>query len=177
LTERNGFDEIASPLETRLNTRWQRGVVSVGRAYQRFCPDCFRDREDRRVYAGLDGEAQIYRLNFTDFELTLGWQLSDVSQGLIAAHSGSPERCLAARSSLRLIWPWSARVLNENNCSSCKIMYTLTGRLNELQSIAPSVTQSPVRAKGPLPTWVALCRADAAASNTVPAFSTPETTP
>ena len=53
-------------------------------------PTCFRDREDRRVYAGLDGDAQIYRLNFTDFELTLGWQLSDVTQGLIAAHAGSP---------------------------------------------------------------------------------------
>ena len=175
MTERKGFDEVASPLETLLNTRWQRGVVSVARAYQKFCPDCFRDREDRRTYAGLDGEAQIYRLNFTDFELTLGWQLSGVSQGLIAAHAGSPERCLAARSSLRTIWPWSARVLNENNCSSCKIMYSLTGRLSELQSIAPSITEAKGRAQGPLPTWVALCRADAAASVNVPTYNSPET--
>ena len=29
-------------------------------------------------------------------------------------------------------WPWVARVLNENNCSSCKTMYSLTGRLSEL---------------------------------------------
>lgn len=180
-TKAKGFDEALSPIDALLNTRWQRGVVSVARAYQKFCVNCFRDREDRRIYSGLDGDARLFRLNFTDFELTLGWQLSSISKGIIAAHAGSPEHCLAARASLRDRWPWVARVFNENNCSSCKVMYSLTGREAELQNIAPSVTLNGDRVKGnnvqgPLPNWVALCRSDAPGSN-LPTYSAPAPSP
>lgn len=164
--KRSGFDEILSPVSTLLNARWERGVVSVARAHNKFCKDCFRDRVDRRLYAGLDGNVRLMRLNFTDFELTLGWQLSTVSQTLVSAHSGYADRCLAARPSLRDRWPWAARVLNENNCAACQMMYVLTGRAQELDTIAPSITRNfgGNRSFGEdtsLPTWVQLCRASA----------------
>ena len=53
--KRSGFDELLSPVSTLLNARWERGVVSVARAHNKFCKDCFRDRADRRLYAGIDG--------------------------------------------------------------------------------------------------------------------------
>ncbi|MFO1172434.1 MAG: hypothetical protein U1E49_15930 [Hyphomicrobiaceae bacterium] len=165
--KRSGFDELLSPVSTLLNARWERGVVSVARAHNKFCKDCFRDRADRRLYAGIDGNVRLMRLNFTDFELTLGWQLSTVSQTLVSAHSGYPDRCLAARPSLRDRWPWAARVLNENNCAACQMMYVLTGRANELDQIAPSITRNAGRNRAfstepeALPTWVQLCRASA----------------
>ena len=158
---RTGFDEIMSPVSTLLNARWERGVVSVARAHNKFCKDCFRDRVDRRLYAGIDGDVRLMRLNFTDFELTLGWQLSTVSQTLISAHSGYADRCLAARPSLRNRWPWAARVFNENNCAACQMMYVLTGRAKELDSIAPSITKGFVSEESNLPTWVQLCRSTA----------------
>ncbi len=163
---RSGFDELMSPVSTLLNTRWERGLVSAARAHNKFCKDCFRDRADRRLYAGIDGDVRLMRLNFTDFELTLGWQLSTVSQTLVSAHSGYADRCLAARPSLRNRWPWAARVLNENNCATCQMMYVLTGRSKELDDIAPSITRDGGGTRSfieetTLPTWVQLCRASA----------------
>lgn len=160
-TRRSGFDEIGSPLETLLNTRWERGVVSMARAFQTFCPGCFTDREDRRTYAGIDGDARMLRLNFTDFSLTVGWQLSGITEKLVSAHSGYPERCRAARSALRDTWPWMAQVLNENNCASCQILYSLAGRQRELDNIAPATTGTNIQTRSEIPTWVELCRADA----------------
>lgn len=160
-TARSGFDELVSPVETLLNTRWERGVFSLNREFQKLCPDCIRDRQDRRLYSGIDGDVRLFRLNFTDFPFTLGWHLSRATQSLISAHSGYPDRCLAARASLRDQWPWVAQVLNENNCAACAMMYTLTGRAQELDSITPSVrTASTAAKKAALPNWVALCRAE-----------------
>jgi hypothetical protein len=167
INKRRGFDEVASPLKTLLNARWERGVASAARAFDKYCDDCIRDREDRRNYAGIDGRARIMRLNFTDFELTLGWQISPITQSLIAAHSGHPQHCRATRASLRKEWDWSARVLNENNCSSCQMMYALTGRMAELHAIAPPNKGATAGFEGAsateLPTWVELCRAEASA--------------
>lgn len=160
-TRRSGFDEFGSPLETLLNTRWERGVVSMARAFQTFCPGCFTDREDRRTYAGIDGDARMFRLNFTDFSLTVGWQLSGITEKLVSAHSGYPERCRAARAALRDTWPWMAQVLNENNCASCQIMYSLAGRQRELDNIAPATTGTNIQTRTEIPTWVELCRATA----------------
>jgi hypothetical protein len=164
--DRTGFDELMSPVSTLLNTRWERGLASAARAHNKFCKDCFRDRVDRRLYAGIDGDVRLIRLNFTDFELTLGWQLSTVSQTLVSAHSGYADRCLAARPTLRNRWPWAARVLNENNCAACQMMYVLTGRAKELDDIAPSITKGFAGEEGSLPTWVQLCRASAGSINT-----------
>ena len=173
-TQRQGFDELFSPMETLLNARWQRGVVSMGREFQKFCPDCFVDREDRRVYAGLDGDARVFRLNFTDFPLTLGWHLSHATQNLISAHSGYADRCIAARGSITSGWKWAAQVLNENNCSACGVMYTITARAKELGSIAPSVASLPeALKKGPLPKSVELCRAETG-NVSAPSYSLPK---
>lgn len=163
INKRRGYDELTSPLKALLNARWERGVASAARAFDQFCDDCIRDREDRRTYAGLDGRARIMRLNFTDFELTLGWRLSPITQSLISAHSGHPENCRAARASLREEWPWTARVLNENNCSACQMMYTLTGRRPDLDALAPPIDRPRLASAGELPTWVELCRAEPAA--------------
>ncbi|MEZ5776173.1 MAG: hypothetical protein R3D33_16140 [Hyphomicrobiaceae bacterium] len=171
-TSPSGFDEAMSPLTTLLNAQWQRGVVSVARAYDKFCADCIRDRDDRRTYGGIDGDARVFRLNFTDFHLTLGWHLSAITQALISAHSGYPDRCLAAKPELRKRWPWTARVLNENNCSSCQMMYTLSARAKELQSIAPSTRSLGASADSSLPSWVMLCRAEAA-TPAVPMYRLP----
>ncbi len=171
-TKRSGFDELFSPLETMLNTRWERGVVSMSRAFQSLCPACFTDRQDRRTYAGLDGDARMFRLNFTDFALTVGWQVSSVTGKLVSAHSGFAERCRAARPELRETWPWMAQVLNENNCSSCQIMYAVTARQKDLDNIAPSLTGRSIYEKAEIPTWIELCRAsDATASE--PTYRTP----
>jgi hypothetical protein len=171
-TQRSGFDEIASPLETLMNTRWERGVVSMARAAQDLCPACFTDREDHRTYAGLDGDARMYRLNFTDFALTVGWQVSSVTGKLVSAHSGFAERCRAARPELRETWPWMAQVLNENNCSSCQIMYALTARQKELDNIAPSLTGASIYNKSEIPTWIELCRSEAGTADK-PTYRTP----
>ena len=173
-TARSGFDELFSPLETLLNTRWQRGVVSVGREFHKFCPDCFLDREDRRVYPGLDGDARVFRINFTDFPLTLGWHLSHVTQTLISAHSGFADRCIAARQSITSGLAWAAQVLNENNCAACSIMYTVTGRAKELETVAPSVrTESDALKRGPIAQSLDLCRAEAG-NVAAPAYSMPK---
>ena len=176
-TQSQGFDELFSPLETLLNTRWQRGVVSLGREYQKFCPDCFVDREDRRIYAGLDGDARLFRLNFTDFPLTLGWHLSHATQNLISAHAGYADRCIAARGSITSGWKWAAQVFNENNCSACGIMYTLTARAKDLDAIAPNVRSAPdALKKGPLPKTLELCRAETGNANS-PTYSLPKQGP
>ena len=160
-TNPTGFDELLSPLQTLLNARWQRGVVSMGREFQKFCPNCFIDRIDRRVYPGLDGDARVFRLNFTDFPLTLGWHLSNVTQVLISAHSGYADRCAAVRASTNAGLLWTAQVLNENNCAACSIMYSVTGRANELETIAPSVrSQAEALKRGPIAPSIQLCRAE-----------------
>jgi len=170
-TQRSGFDELLSPIETLLATRWQRGVVSMGREFQAFCPNCFVDRVDRRVYPGLDGDARVFRLNFTDFPLTLGWHLSHVTQTLISAHAGYADRCLAVRSSIFEGLQWAAQVFNENNCSACSLMYSVTARAKELENIAPSVkTQAAALQKGPIAQSVELCRSETGAV-TSPTYS------
>lgn len=181
LVEPRGFDEAYSPVKTLMNTRWQRGVVSMARAFSKLCPNCYTDRHDRRTYAGIDGDARLFRLNFTDYSLTLGWQLSHISESIIEAHSGYAGSCLAAVPSLRQTMDWSARVLNENNCSACAMMYSLTGRSSELDQIGPSVTKMAggfgasrsIAAQAELPSWTKLCRADAA-SPRVPTITRPE---
>jgi predicted acylesterase/phospholipase RssA len=136
LDKPRGFDEIGSPISTMLAARWQRGVVSMSRAMERFCPGCFRDRIDYRTYPGIDGRARLIRLNFTDFSLTLGWQLSQISENIIAAHSGYAGSCVASSPGHRALapWKWTDLVLNENNCAACEMMYKLTGRAPELNS-------------------------------------------
>jgi hypothetical protein len=164
-TQRSGFDEVASPLSALLNTRVERGVVSMARTFQGMCPACFTDRKDQRTYAGLDGDARMFRLNFTDFAMTVGWQVSSVTGQLVSAHSGYAERCRAARPELREGWPWMAQVLNENNCAACQMMYSITGRQKELDDIAPSLTGTSIYSKAEIPTWIELCRADAVVAN------------
>ena len=177
-TARSGFDELFSPLQTLLNARWQRGVVSMGREFHKFCPDCFVDQQDRRVYAGLDGDARVFRLNFTDFPLTLGWHLSQVTQNLISAHSGYGDRCIAARQSIIAGLSWTAQVLNENNCAACSIMYTVTGRAKELATIAPTVqTEASALAKGPIAQSLDLCRTDTSAVTAAPSYAVPKPGP
>lgn len=166
-TKRRGFDELFSPIKTMLNTRWSRGVAAVARAFDRYCPGCFRETKDRRFYPGLDGFARMLRINFTDFELTLGWQLSRISQSLVLMHSAYPDRCIATRPSVveQGKWPWAARVFNENNCSACKLLYTISGRLKELDGLAPTVSQAPTVEQSSLqvararPNFLKLCRA------------------
>lgn len=173
-TRRSGFDELFSPVETLLNTRWQRGVVSMSREFQKFCPNCFIDREDRRVHAGLDGDARVFRLNFTDFPLTLGWHLSHVTQDLISAHSGYADRCIAARGSITNSLQWAAQVLNENNCAACSLMYSVTGRAKELENVAPSVrSQAEALKRGPIALSVDLCRAESG-NVSKPSYSLPK---
>jgi hypothetical protein len=173
-TSRQGFDELLSPLETLLNTRWERGVMALSREFRKLCPDCIRDRVDRRIYAGLDGDARVFRLNFTDFPLTLGWHLSHVTQNLISAHSGYADRCFAARASITSGWQWAAQVLNENNCAACTIMYTLTARGRELESIAPNLrSAAEALKKGPIAKSLELCRAESGSVN-VPTYSMPK---
>jgi len=176
-TARSGWDELMSPMLTLLNTRSERGLVSLGREYRKFCPDCIRDRADRRVYAGLDGDARVFRLNFTDFPLTLGWHLSHVTQDLISAHSGYPDRCFAARASITSGWQWAAQVLNENNCTACAMMYSLTGRAKELEAIAPTLlTLQGALKKGAVPKSLELCRAQGGVKEN-PTYSVPKPGP
>ena len=169
-----GFDELVSPLQTLLNARWQRGLVSMAREYQKFCPGCFIDREDRRVYPGLDGDARVFRLNFTDFPLTLGWHLSNVTQVVISAHSGYANHCAAVRASTNATLKWTAQILNENNCAACSIMYSLTGRAKELESIAPSVrSQVEALKRGPIAQSIELCRAESG-NDALPRYALPK---
>lgn len=172
-TGRSGFDEYASPLTAMFESRWERGVVSAARAVDKFCLDCFRDREDRRVYAGIDGDARLFRLNFTDFVMTLGWQLSRPSQEIVSVHAGYADRCLAGRRGLRRKWAWAVQVLNENNCAACQMMYVLTGRARELETIAPTITGTYGKSRTTdVPNWIKLCRQDAASPST-PAYAVP----
>ena len=173
-TDRSGWDELTSPLETLLNSRGERGLVAMRREFRKFCPDCFRDQTDRRIYAGLDGDARVFRLNFTDFPLTLGWHLSQVTQNLISAHSGYADRCFAARASITTGWTWAAQVLNENNCAACNMMYTLTGRAKELETIAPSLASATeALKKGPIAKQLELCQAGGTATD-LPTYNLPK---
>ena len=162
-------DELSSPIVTIFNSGWPHSLVSIKREFQQRCPNCFSDVYDRRNYAGLDGDIRLIRLDFTDFPFALGLNLSPATRKLISVQSGHPEACLAARAGLRDQWPWVAQVVNENNCSICQLMYTLSGRARALQSIAPSGVDALGYPTGrqSLPNWIRLCRADAAAP-TVP---------
>ena len=116
----------------------------------------------------------MFRLNFTDFPLTLGWHLSHVTQNLISAHSGYADRCFAARASITSGWTWAAQVLNENNCTACTMMYTLTGRAKVLESIAPTLlSAAEALKKGPLAKSLELCRADSGTVST-PTYTLPK---
>lgn len=141
---RVGFGEIGSPIETLLSTRLSRGNLSVVRVVDQLCPGCYRSRTDRRSLPGFDGDARLFRLNQTDFSLTLGWQLSPVTRQLVKAHTGQADKCFArplsemntrarSRSAGRRGQGggrenWFAKVINENNCAACRIMYDLEAR-------------------------------------------------
>ncbi|MBI1384183.1 MAG: hypothetical protein GC150_04660 [Rhizobiales bacterium] len=129
-----GFGEALAPVQALLGSRLARGNLSVNRAVDKLCPGCFRSRQDRRSLPGFDGEARLFRLNQTDFSLTLGWQLSAATRRIIATHAGEPDKCFVAPrkrndAALRRNGEdgesWFAEVINENNCAACRIVYDL----------------------------------------------------
>ena len=128
IVARSGFGELASPVEALLNSRLSRASLSVTRAVNRLCPRCYRSRRDRRLLPGFDGDARIFRLNLTDFPLTLGWQLSSAARRLIAAHTGKANKCFAIERKRNRSGRWFVKVINENNCAACRMVYDLSGR-------------------------------------------------
>lgn len=150
-TKRTGFGELVSPITALLNSRLSRGSLSVTRAVQDLCPDCYRSRRDRRALPGFDGEARIFRLNLTDFSLTLGWQLSSATRRIIAAHAGEAHKCFARPpGGARDERNWFAKVVNENNCAACRIVYDLTaaptvGPVIASRSVEVSLDTGPVK--------------------------------
>jgi len=154
-TKRSGFGELMSPIAALLNSRLSRGSLSVTRAVEKLCPDCYRSRRDRRSLPGFDVEARVFRLNLTDFSLTLGWQLSPATRKLIASHAGEAGKCFArprlALKPRRQSGNWFARVVNENNCAACRIVYDLTAAPTRPEVVATrslrevSLDNSPVR--------------------------------
>ncbi len=125
-TRSRGFGEILSPINAALNARLARANLSVTRIFDRQCPGCFRSRRDRRDLPGFDGRARLFRINHTDFSLTVGWQISPATQKLIAAHSGDAHKCFAAPGIGTKRTEWMVKVINENNCSACRIVYDLS---------------------------------------------------
>ncbi len=136
---RQGFGELLSPVRSLLNSRTERAIVWVTRAFDKFCPHCYKTREynwARMPFPGFHGAVGLNRLNHTDYQFTLGWQLSHATRQVISAHSGFAHHCKAAISEIYNGWPWAGLVFNQNNCSACRIehdletsWYTLVARL------------------------------------------------
>ncbi len=134
LTSKQGFGEVLSPVTTLLNARTARASLSVTRIFNRQCKGCVRSRRDYRELPGFDGGARLFRINHTDFSLTVGWQLSPATRDLISAHSGIANNCFALPRQERTAGfnrpaiPWMVKVINENNCAACRIVYDLSAQ-------------------------------------------------
>ena len=122
---RQGFGELLSPVRSLLRSRTNRAVVWVTRAFQKFCPHCYKEREYKKKFPGFVGAVGLYRLNHTNYKLTLGWQLSKATRQIISAHSGFAHNCVAAKNTTYGRWPWAGTVFNHNNCSACRIEHDL----------------------------------------------------
>ena len=125
---RQGFGEILSPVRSLLNSRFERAVVWVTRTFDKFCRHCYKTREynwKNMPYPGFHGSVGLYRLNHTDYQFTLGWQLSQATRKVISAHSGFAHNCKAAISEIYNGWPWAGLVFNQNNCAACRIEHDL----------------------------------------------------
>ena len=79
--------EIAAPVQTLLNTREERGVLSWRLAFRSLCPNCSFENMSVRdtVYAHL--------LNMEEHQFPLGWYLSQHSQRKISNLLGNNSRC------------------------------------------------------------------------------------
>jgi len=136
---KQGFGELLSPIRSLLNSRIERAVIWVTRAFSKFCTHCYKSREynwEQMPFPGFHGSVGLYRLNHTDYNFTLGWQLSAATRQIISAHSGYAHDCKAAISEIYSGWPWAGLVYNQNNCAACRIEHdletswlTLVGRL------------------------------------------------
>ena len=136
---RQGFGELMSPVRSLLNSRIERAADWVIRAFSVFCTHCYKSGEynwNAMPFPGFHGAVGLYRLNHTDYNFTLGWQLSQATRQIISAHSGYAHNCKAAISEIYNGWPWAGLVYNQNNCAACRVEHdletswlTLVGRL------------------------------------------------
>jgi hypothetical protein len=131
------FGDLLSPVRTMLSTRPTRSQLDKQRvrAFLNTTPG---------ITVGTEGDfstpTPLVELNHTEFEVPLGWQLSEASRALIAAQSGEAHRCGFA-AIFQIVQPnfetpfedeeafdhVNELVLN-NNCVACSVPFRLMGQ-------------------------------------------------
>jgi hypothetical protein len=153
-----GFSEIMSPVRALLSARSSRASFALSRADERLCANVRENGRDTEGEAGTCIRAmdvdrdrpshplQPIYLNQVDHVLTLGWQLSRLTLGVLQDYLGLASECRldilmpqrrapAAESDAYWRPPYSfpepevrqIRIKNNNNCTACAVRHILAG--------------------------------------------------
>jgi hypothetical protein len=125
-----GLGEALTPVRAMLTTREEHSRLGIQRAFAERVPCIYPGPDCDRI------KAVFAQLDYRDFKLPLGWQISDRTRRLIDRQSGIPSKCVPQPYvSQPLINPVE-RVefrLRNNDCEACKLRSVMLDRKFDIE--------------------------------------------